>query len=380
MKTVKRLFLIVFAIELFFISCDKDKREKPVYDNVTIVDAPIKHKARVKNPVHFMSCFSTDNYVELSNSDKNSLVDGRILDIRVDGDTLFLLDHSRIMLFDHDGNYIRTIGTQGRGRGEYLKIRSFDINTQQQQISLFDEGKYSINIYSYSGKFLRSFDIPENCLVRGFAVLPNGDYLFYCPDYNSRECLRGVWQTDSCGTFKKMIDEIEPSWKLSSITNRPFVHIDDKTIGYMSAEDKDVIYHITNDEVVVKYKINIDMEIPKRLARKKKLDYSKYSNRLYETFCYNETKNIVQFFVSYNDDDVLIVTYDKTNGATYRIYDSKDYLLDESDSIALMPPVEYCDHGYLIGCYPPTAVRTFNEYVKRKHSNFSLESNPIIYL
>ena len=32
---------------------------------------------------------------------------------------------------------------------------------------------------------------------------------------------------------------------------------------------------------------------------------------------YNETKNIVQFFVSYNDDDVLIVTYDKTNGVEH---------------------------------------------------------------
>lgn len=82
----------------------------------------------------------------------------KISKISVSESFLFVSDSYRLLEFDRSGRYIRLIGSQGRGPGEYDKIWDIAINEADREIFILSSGR-KILVYDFDGKFIRDFAI-----------------------------------------------------------------------------------------------------------------------------------------------------------------------------------------------------------------------------
>ena len=88
----------------------------------------------------------------------------------------FILDElaGNIKVFDHNGNFRKTIGRKGQGPGEFgMPISVF--LSQQNQIIVNDMGQRKIQYFDRDGNYLREFSIADKFLFFGPMATSTGD-------------------------------------------------------------------------------------------------------------------------------------------------------------------------------------------------------------
>ncbi len=65
-----------------------------------------------------------------------------------------------ISLYDREGNYIRQIGSKGRGPGEYLYCRYIAVDYEGKEVYVMDSQQ--IKVFAFDGDFIRSFAITQH--------------------------------------------------------------------------------------------------------------------------------------------------------------------------------------------------------------------------
>lgn len=83
----------------------------------------------------------------------------QVMKVLVDNNLVFVHSHSNpaghLFIFSNSGKFIRQIGKQGRGPGEYSSVHDFTIDRENKKIYLIDSmGK--LFVYDYSGKCLKT--------------------------------------------------------------------------------------------------------------------------------------------------------------------------------------------------------------------------------
>jgi hypothetical protein len=104
-----------------------------------------------------------------------------IMDVNKDGHMFVVdTDSNRIIQFDAAGKYVREIGGEGDGPGEYRKLNSFKI-LQDQSAVAFDNLQGGVNIFTYLDKdmnYVRRRRFSEHTRGLQSAVLsPNGEHI-----------------------------------------------------------------------------------------------------------------------------------------------------------------------------------------------------------
>ena len=139
------LYTAIAIISLFTISC-ADDAQGPVKVDATKWD---------KNPD---SHFASQQIIPLETAD--DILMGDIKSIKIYDDTYFILDSRNVIFrFDKDGRFLSRIARQGRGRGEYLDIRSIDVFGDEVYVLSSFEKK--ILTYSFDGEFLSEINLDE---------------------------------------------------------------------------------------------------------------------------------------------------------------------------------------------------------------------------
>jgi len=62
----------------------------------------------------------------------------------------------KLLVYDRTGTHIQTIGSYGRGPGEYMGIRDFVVDTLSNEIILYDNVQRMLIVYGLDGKFRRN--------------------------------------------------------------------------------------------------------------------------------------------------------------------------------------------------------------------------------
>ncbi|MEX2409916.1 MAG: 6-bladed beta-propeller [Candidatus Paceibacterota bacterium] len=98
-------------------------------------------------------------------------------------DEFIIIQNSRrsILVFNIKGKFIRQIGFQGKGPGEYLSALDFDVD---DKLNLYICDGFKILVYSIDGKLLESY--PIDCKISGITLHPeqiianqDGGYYFW---------------------------------------------------------------------------------------------------------------------------------------------------------------------------------------------------------
>lgn len=248
--------------------------------------------------------------------------------IKLYNDKYYILDGKKaILVFDKNGMFLGKVSHVGRGHGEYIEISSFDVNTRNGNVSVYDVSSSKMLVYSSNDEFLYSFKIEED-VPRDFALLDNGDYLFLTYDY-MKGARRGIWQCDSLGAFKKQLVEIDANFKYASgIIPSYFRHIGNK-VYVKGPEDNNYLYHISSDTIVASYKVHTGIKIPKRI-RRNPLPTTNEENKgkVYSIVNYCETDSWVLLSV-YDMIDNPTMLYNKRTNASYYILSNDDEVIDD---------------------------------------------------
>ena len=159
----------------------------------------------------------------------------------------------RLMQFDRDGRYIRDIGHQGRGPGEFLNIRS-----------IFMLGD-TLNVGSFQGfnHILHRYIITPD----GYTVIPNSEsgdlrhgiiYMTATPDIPGRYIVKHIWNgtpgwsTPLYGIYDRdwnVVDTSEVKYPAGGYSTAfPFSHVDGSI--YMAFIGSDTIYRTDGERIV----------------------------------------------------------------------------------------------------------------------------------
>ncbi len=94
-------------------------------------------------------------YIPLE-TDPDCLIE-TISNVSVTDSFIFVSVRDRLLLFDLKGNYIRQIGSTGRGPGEYPNVGNFIVNKTQKEIYVLSSR--IVLVYDFEGQFKRDFKI-----------------------------------------------------------------------------------------------------------------------------------------------------------------------------------------------------------------------------
>lgn len=161
---VKGLILIVFSCLL--LQCKNEIEGTNVSVSEIDITNPRNGHALLSEIADYVE------YIPLETTD--SCLIGKISIISINSHGIFISDYRHLLHFDLKGKFINTIGSQGRGPGEFINIVDFYVDEKRSQIILMQSN--SIFVYSIDGEFLWSQSTPSP--HRLLSRLQNGRFVF----------------------------------------------------------------------------------------------------------------------------------------------------------------------------------------------------------
>ena len=116
---------------------------------------------------------------------------GHISEVKMAGGCFYICDKHEGIIYkvSQQGKVLLRLANKGRARNEYYNLSDVDVNRKTGEIHVWDAVSHRFIVYSGDGTFVK--DVPCNDVVRDFAVMDDGDYLIYTPDFN-KESRRGL--------------------------------------------------------------------------------------------------------------------------------------------------------------------------------------------
>lgn len=297
-------------------------------------------------------------------------------------DKLYIQDVAqRLHIVNRQGKIIGQLSAIGKAKDEYISLGRFDVNPASGQISIYDNASRKMNIYSPQCDFIRSIRLDNNGLIDDFAVLPNGDHLMYLETFHSDDVRRGLWRIDSLGQFKNQYFDISNDFKYSSgLFPNMFQHINDTVISLKGHQDKNFIYHITQDTIKAAYKFEYDIPFADEI---KNIRYAndemrrKYAGKYYDkTDCMENNKWLL--LTTTNGQKNVVLLYNKLTQEkiVFNSEDIKDVIVNDVGF-----PVKLTTFGnnIFVGLFYSETFESINN-LKERFPHLSLNSNPVFAL
>jgi hypothetical protein len=111
---------------------------------------------------------------------KSNCLIRKIKQIEFSPQYIFISDSYKLLQFKRNGKFVRQIGDNGRGPGEYLMIPGFCVNNSLKKIYIIAWGINSVLEYDYDGNFLRAFKQSFDAFQ--FLINESDKLAFYIPN------------------------------------------------------------------------------------------------------------------------------------------------------------------------------------------------------
>jgi len=148
-------FFILSTI-LFILSC----RNFDHYNHGLIYHVDLEKDINSISSVPLSNLGSKLEYVTLETNPACMIQE--ISDVSVSDSFLFVRDRYRLFLFNRRGKFIKLIGSQGRGPGEYNIIWDFAVDGTSKEVYVLASGR-KILVYDFDGKFVRDLMLGFPC-------------------------------------------------------------------------------------------------------------------------------------------------------------------------------------------------------------------------
>lgn len=142
-------FVLLIIISTSCIS-DVTKRELTADTSIYIDRDKIKTEVMKKASIYVEDV----QYIPLETNNENLI--GDVTKVILSSNFIHIYDYlsDNIYQFDYNGKYIRKIGSRGNGPNEYMRITSFSVNQDTEDIAIYCEIKQSIIEFTSDGQII----------------------------------------------------------------------------------------------------------------------------------------------------------------------------------------------------------------------------------
>lgn len=203
---MKQIFLYLLIGNVLITACNNSSPKSNLKNETASVNLPynVDIEKNVKNikSVSLSVIGKEIEYIPLETNEKSLI--RRIVEIDFSKNYIFISDFDRLTQFDRKGKFIRQVGSNGRGPGEYIHVSSFCIDENSEKVYIMAWGIKSILEFDFNGAFKRSFNISFSSLQ--FLKKDSNNYVFVIPNspYGADSEFRLII-TDSTGAIKTKI-------------------------------------------------------------------------------------------------------------------------------------------------------------------------------
>ena len=209
------------------------------------------------------------NVIKLEQT-KNSLV-GEIIKLEFFNDYIFVQDESfqGLLIFDIEGNFVKTFNKQGKGPGEYMSFRDFIIDTENNTIEVFDKPNNKILVYDVSDfGFKGSFSVPVEFVFR---FIKNKS-VYYFQTNGMQNKINDKYTNSDIIAFNTRTLELTPLFDRDTPSSNQFLEFsnvfyknDDDEI-FVSLAWEQTVYHVYDNHIYPVIIINPgDRGVPKSI-------------------------------------------------------------------------------------------------------------------
>ncbi|TGV03437.1 6-bladed beta-propeller [Flavivirga rizhaonensis] len=327
-KKYNVIICIIVAIILF--NCKEDKSRIPrelrneqqqdlTNDDLDIIPVDYSSVKKIVIPENSFSkelklegkkIIDTAWYVPLQTTSKSLL--GQILKIEIHDDKIFVLEktRSRLLVFSNKGRFLNQIGAKGHGPHEYNVIRDFCLDKKNKKAIVYDDRASKLAYYNYDGSFSKKESFPLRCwnfslhddVFFFYIGVSDNEHLLYAQEYNL--AIKPI----NSQVIKKFSIPVDPNKAI--FANQNYFNSNSESLTFSLGIEKNIIYKISEEEVIPEYKIIFDKhqiteehlkdtEFRNNLAKtSKKLGLAIYSgnhllsnNYIYLRYSYNNKFN-----------------------------------------------------------------------------------------
>ena len=387
MRRITKLLSLNLAMMLLVAVSCSDKKSAPD-SNEIFVDFKSESPMVINGPednFNYSDYIDSVVYVPLETTD-DCLV-GEVTDMHFVNDRIFVKSGLySIFIFGKDGKFISKVSRRGRGHGEYTNMAGWDVNPSNNEISIYSNADKTVYVYSIQGNFLRSVRLGEG-IHRDFCVLPNGNYMFYTPDYMNNH-YRGVLQTDPEGNIINQPLVLSGSARKCILFDKNFVHLSNGQVGLIGPFGFDNIYHINTDTSEIAYHITTNVKIAQSVLE----DDSPGSFMEQELYClenYLETDKLVTFHMSNMKEKSVDVKYDKQTSKTFcrsmKWEKDQPQILGThflpGDKMLWDDGGRWADYGVVMSEHSASSIMQMPEEYRNKIApDCTMDSNPVVCL
>lgn len=311
-----RIYVLIVFSSLLCFSCKTNPKE-----SIEIIDLT---EGLRKNSTINLSQIATDiEYISLETK-KESLI-GSIEQVKFYSNYILILDAKQnvIQIFDRKGNYLRRIDYRGKGPGEYISLKDFEICQKDTSIIIFDNEGDKLIKYNFKGEFINEWKIPEQ-YASAFSLVENDSFVFltsYPVNAFNEGYSLSIYDKDIKIINKFLNTDIvskEVAFTMDSYGMMAFQEFCD-TLTYWEFR-KDIVYKITDNKTVIpRYKILYPSPVPLNTS----LDEVKQGNSLHG---YIETCNYIFLWGDYNKNFFRLVYSKKSKKVSHISLKDRDRL------------------------------------------------------
>lgn len=194
-------FFLIGSLSIFLLSaCDSffsrtNQGELSRFlDARTIKDMNFCYSHSTDIHINKISNLNTDDYIDVIDyiplETNESILVGNIDKLLIYEDRIYILDIYKaksVFIFDIKGLFIKKISLYGNNSTEYKFLRDMELDIPNRQIVLYDRNGGKLLLFDLNGNFIRTQRLGFR--FSNFKILSNGNYLFYTDnnpnDFNS---------------------------------------------------------------------------------------------------------------------------------------------------------------------------------------------------
>ena len=147
---MKFFCITIIVFELILTSCHKSISEE---NEMEVINISLKE---TENKLKLSSIVKQNSWITLETTD--SCLIGRIDKIKTTKDFIFVLDKfstRSLYVFNRKGEFLNSIGTNGKGPGEFTFPFDFTIDENRKLVFILDNGNRVLH-YTYNGSYIES--------------------------------------------------------------------------------------------------------------------------------------------------------------------------------------------------------------------------------
>ena len=340
-----RILTMLMALMLGLLTVPGEENSSLAKENGYVINLD---RAEKLEKMTYSSLFSKAGIIVLEDTDESLL--GKVDKLEVCDNNLYVLEKGRgLFLFNKQGKFIKMIGRQGKGPGEYIDPDDISIDRENKKIYVLDSQTQNVLKYSGNGTFESSFKL-ENKGTRSTFIQPFKNALYtnlYTFDKSGKRFLLSKVDVTNGKriSFQFEASQYNKGWNELFIANQqPFISQYEGKPRF-SQLFMDTIFAITKDDIqpyiVLQSKnfVTKDYLDSQKETKKASKIFSNLNNttKIYNICNYLESDRYV-YFNYYIRDNLYITFYDKLQKSAYMTQNVvNDLLYVDDEGVQLFP-------------------------------------------